>query len=124
MFFGLFGLVIFASIWPFTKPIVNLIDAWLLGLFITIFVKLFLLKAFRMHFHRAFYRENPNGANISGLTLKCWHIVVAGGMLVPRLVQFLLAASNLCPFLSDDVRIFAYRFDITLTIYYFYVTRS
>jgi hypothetical protein len=122
MFFALFGIVIFASIWPFTKPIANLLYAWLLGLFITIFVKVFLMKVFRMHFHRAFYRENPNGANISGLMLECWHIGVAGGVLVSRLVQFLLAAAFWIgridvPFLSDDVRIFGYRFDITPSNY-------
>jgi hypothetical protein len=54
--------------------------------------KLFLMKAFRMHFRRAFHRENPNGANISGLVLEYWHIGVVGGVLVPRLLQFLLAA--------------------------------
>jgi hypothetical protein len=108
----------FASIWPFTKSIANLLYAWLLGLFITIFVKVFLTKAFRMHFHRVFYRENPNGVNISGLMLECWHIGVAGGLTRTILIgRRLLDWLHRCPFLSDDVRIFDYRFDITPSNY-------
>jgi hypothetical protein len=121
-FFIFFGLIIFLSVWPYTRSYLLTVYAWLLGVFITIFLKTVLMMIFRIRHHRALYRISQSSANITGLLLECWHIGVAPGFLINRLVQFLLASALWIgridvPFLSDDVCLFGYHFDNIPTHY-------
>jgi hypothetical protein len=110
---------LFLVLWPFTRDLVVLAAAWILGLVITILLKSISLKLVRRNFFSAFYRMKPSGANRSTLAFECWQIGLGGGVLLSRLIQFILASffyigRIYVPFLSDHVHFpfVGFRFDM------------
>jgi len=115
-FFLLIGIILFLSVWPYSQDKMALLYAWMMGVFLTMFLKTILTQIFRTRQFSAFYRKNQTAANITGLLLECWHIGVAPGFLISRITQFLLASALWIgrldvPFLSDDVNLFGFQFD-------------
>jgi hypothetical protein len=99
-----------------------LLVAWLLGLVITIVLKQTLVRSCRKRNYAGFYRTNPRAANLTSLALECWFIGLGGGVLIGRLISFLLAACFFIgridvPFLSTDVALFGYAFDYVPTCF-------
>lgn len=120
LFFALFGLVLFLFIWEFSKGFMTLLVAWVLGLVITVVLKMIIVKNCRKRQYAGLFRTKPVGANLAVLALECWFIGMGGGVLVGRLVQFILAACFFVgrtdiPFLSKDVALFGYAFDYVPT---------
>lgn len=88
------------------------------GLGITIGIKYVIEVFWRHRFYAGFYRTNPKKANITQLGLETWYIGLGGGVLVSRFCQFILAACFYVgrtdvPFLSADVSMFGYIFDVS-----------
>jgi len=122
LFFVLIALFIFLIMWPVTWPFMKLMFAWLLGLVITILLKTIAIKLCRANFYQAFYRRRPAAANFANLALECWYIGLGGGVLVARFSQFILASVFWIgridvPYLSPDVNIAGYGFDLVPTNY-------
>jgi len=116
LFYIFFGGLVFLCIWPVSRQGMIRFLAWFTALMITITLKYLLTTFFRKKFYSAFYRRKPKAGNISALAMECWHIGLGGGVLIGRLVQFLLASAFWIgridvSFLCDDVHIFGYRFD-------------
>lgn len=65
---------IFIFVWPITQEIAVFLLAWLLGLGITIGLKMILTMACHTVQYRAFYRIRPRSARMSALALECWFI--------------------------------------------------
>ena len=63
--------LLFLILWPFTRDLIVLAAAWILGLFITILLKTITLKLMRRNCFSAFYRMKPSGANRSTLAFEC-----------------------------------------------------
>ncbi len=74
--------LLFLILWPFTRDLVVLAAAWILGLFLTILLKTISLKLVRKNFFSAFYRMKPSGANRSTLAFECWQIGLGGTLLI------------------------------------------
>jgi len=120
IFFALVGIIVFLCVWPFTQDSAFSLIAWGLGITVTILLKVFLTKACRARYYRAFYRTNPANANLSTLALECWFLGLGGGVLLGRFTQFILGAAfwvgrTDVPFLSEDVNIAGYAFDYVPT---------
>ncbi|KAL7565524.1 hypothetical protein ACA910_003805 [Epithemia clementina (nom. ined.)] len=116
------GLFIFLFLWPYTKEFMVSLTAWILGLGVTILLRMVLTGACRKAQYRAYYRIKPAGARITSLALECWYIGVAVSILIARISQFVAAAVFWvgridAPYLSEDVVLFGYGFDMVPSHY-------
>lgn len=82
---ALWYIVIFACIfiflWPLTRNGAMYLLAWLLGLGVTIGLKMILTMTCRTAQYRALFRIRPRGARLASLALECWFIGLGGGVL-------------------------------------------
>lgn len=122
LFLTFFGGIIFLFLWNPTNQFMMSVLAWGLGLTITMTVKTVLVKICRKAQYQSFYRKRPRSANLVSLAMECWTLGVAGGALVGRLTQFLLASAFWIGridvnYLDDDVNLLGYRFDTVPTHY-------
>lgn len=82
----------------------------------TLTVKTVLVMTCRRAQYVAFYRSRPRAANFMSLAMESWMLGLAGGTLISRLTQFLLASAFWIGridvnYLDDDVNLLGYRFD-------------
>eukprot|EP00547_Thalassionema_nitzschioides_P006700 CAMPEP_0194218658 /NCGR_PEP_ID=MMETSP0156-20130528/24313_1 /TAXON_ID=33649 /ORGANISM="Thalassionema nitzschioides, Strain L26-B" /LENGTH=1129 /DNA_ID=CAMNT_0038948105 /DNA_START=84 /DNA_END=3473 /DNA_ORIENTATION=- len=116
LFFFIFAGLLFLVAWEPTRPAMIAVIGWGLGLTITVVLKMLITGCFRSRNHKGLYRTRPGAANLSSLALECWHLGLAGGVLLGRLTQFLLAMAFWIGridsvLLSDEVDMLGYRFD-------------
>lgn len=116
LFFFIFAGLLFLVAWNPTRPFMISVIGWGLGLTITVVLKMVITGCFRSRNHKGLYRSKPGAANLSSVALECWHLGLAGGVLIGRLTQFLLAMAFWIGridsvFLSDEVDMLGYRFD-------------
>lgn len=87
--FVIFGMLCFE---PFLPAVLQIIAA-IIGIGITILVKMLFLMLARRKFHkRAFYRENPFAANVIAVVLESWSLGITTLYVAKRMI-FLLGAS-------------------------------
>ena len=87
--FVIFGMLCFE---PFLPAVLQIIAA-IIGISITILVKMLFLMLARRKFHkRAFYRENPFAANVIAVVLESWSLGITTLYVAKRMI-FLLGAS-------------------------------
>lgn len=72
---------IFIFVWPVTREGSLFLTAWLLGLGVTIGLKMVLTTLCQKAQYRSFFRIRPRGARLSALALECWFIGLGGGVL-------------------------------------------
>lgn len=118
--FLLVALIIFLFLWEPTKDFMTTLLAWFIGLMITIGLKMVMMIAARSNVNIALYRAKPRSANIWALAMECWNIGLGGGVVLGRLVQFLLASAIWVgridvTFLDENVSFMGYGFDYTPT---------
>lgn len=75
------ALIIYLYVWPVTRDFVIILTAWLLGLGVTIGLKMVLTGICQKAQYRAFFRIRPRAARISSLALECWFIGLGGSVL-------------------------------------------
>ena len=73
--------VIFIFVWPITRDGAMYLLAWLLGLGVTIGLKVIMTMICQQAQYRALFRIRPKGARLSALALECWFIGLGGGVL-------------------------------------------
>ena len=73
--------VVFIFVWPITRDGAKYFTAWLLGLCVTIGLKIVLTAMCRSAQYRSFFRIRPRGARLASLALECWFIGLGGGVL-------------------------------------------
>lgn len=102
--FIIFGILCFE---PFAPAFIQIFAA-MLGIGITIVLKIIFLSFARRRFHqRAYYRSSPSGANIIGCILEAWSLGISTLYILKRMV-FLLSAAFIfvgridIPFLGED----------------------
>ena len=122
LFLLFFGGIIYLFLWNPTQRLMMSILVWVLGLTITMTVRTITVKICRKVQHAAFYRKRPQAANLFSLAMESWTLGIAGGALIGRLSQFLLASAFWigridAKYLDDDVNLFGYRFDYVPTHY-------
>ncbi len=122
LFFFFFGGIVYLFLWNPTRRIMMSILSWGLGLVITMTIKTVTVKICRKVHYASFYRKRPKAANLFSLAMESWTLGVAGGALIGRLTQFLLASAFWigridAKYLDDDVNLFGYRFDSVPTHY-------
>jgi len=116
LFLLFFGGLVFLFLWPVTSYYMALIAAWFIGLMVTISLKILLMALCRKAFFSAMFRTQVRSANFSALAMEAWNLALAGGSVLSRLSQFLLASAFWlgrvdCFLLDQDVNMFGYRFD-------------
>lgn len=116
LFLCFFGGIIYLFQWNVSQRFMLSVLAWLLALLITLTVKTLIVKLIRRVQYKSFYRKRPRSANLVSLAMESWTLGLAGGVLIGRLTQFLLASAFWIgridtKFLDDDVNMMGYRFD-------------
>ena len=116
LFLLFFGGIVFLFLWPVTSYYMALFAAWFIGLMVTMTLKIILMAICRKAFYKAMFRTHVRSANISALVMEAWNLALAGGSVLSRLSQFLLASAFWlgrvdCLLLDQDVNMFGYRFD-------------
>lgn len=71
--------VVFIFVWPITRDGALWLTAWLLGLCVTIALKVVLTRLCRTAQYRAFFRIRPRGARLASLAFETWFIGLGGG---------------------------------------------
>lgn len=85
--------VVFIVVWPTTRPLVVNIAAQVLGIVITILVKVvFCFLAMRTAYS-GFYRTKPMFANVFNVALECWSLALTLAFVAGRLAKFLVITS-------------------------------
>lgn len=69
-----------------------ILTAGLIGLGVTIGIKVLVTKGCRRVQYRNYYRIKPAAARLSSLALECWYIGLAVSVVIARIGQFLGAA--------------------------------
>ena len=75
------GAIIFLYVWPVTQQGVVYFTAWLLGLGVTIGLKMAMTMICQKVQYRAFFRIRPRAARVSSLALECWFIGLGSSVL-------------------------------------------
>ena len=89
---------------PFLPAVLQIIAA-IIGISITVFVKMLFLILARRKFHkRAFYRDNPWAANVIAVLLESWSLGITTLYVAKRMI-FLLGASFIFVGKSQLVRV-------------------
>ena len=76
--------IIFFYVWPVTQDGFVYLTAWLLGLGVTILLKMIITMICQKVQYRAFFRIRPKAARVSSLALECWFIGLGGSVLYVR----------------------------------------
>ena len=101
--------------------IMILLVAWGLGLLLTILLKAIMTKICQRNFYAGLYRTVPNRANLSTLALECLvhrsrrRRFGRTNYIIPSGAAILFVGRTDVPFLSNDVSLFGFTFDIVPT---------
>jgi len=104
----LVGGVVFLAFWHVSRPVVIIIIAQLIGITVTVLLRMLILMFLRRQYCAAYYRKQTWQDNFMNTVLECWNIGISSGFMLIRSCQlFLLTACYLgrldTPFLSSGV---------------------
>lgn len=85
--------ITFLLVWPTTRPFVVNIAAQVLGIVITILVKIILCFLAMRTAYAGFYRTKPMFANIFCFALECWNLALTLALVAGRLGKFIVLTS-------------------------------
>mmetsp|Transcript_35094 Transcript_35094/g.85006 ORF Transcript_35094/g.85006 Transcript_35094/m.85006 type:complete len:224 (+) Transcript_35094:3020-3691(+) len=85
--------ITFLLVWPITRPIVVEIAAQVLGIAITVAVKVVLCFLAMRTAYSGFYRTKPMFANVFNVALECWALALSLAFVAGRLAKFLVITS-------------------------------
>lgn len=82
---------IFVCVWQITQPTMIRVLATIIGVIITILLKMIIVISFsRSHFAGFYRKRNPAVGNIINLLLECWNIGVTTGYVLVRVIKILI----------------------------------
>ena len=82
--------VVFLAVWHITRSVVRTILAQLLGIGVTMLLKIFVLMFFRKQCSAAYYRKQTWQANFITTILECWNIGISNGFMLIRTCELFL----------------------------------
>jgi len=83
--------VVFLLVWQATRSIVTRIFSLVIGVAVTVALKMLLVKIFGKFTYTGFYRKRPLTANLFSLALECWHLGITSLSVVIRLVKLIVS---------------------------------
>jgi len=89
----LIGSIVFLSVWQLTASFMWGLYARILGLLISVSLKLLLLLFLRSAYYSAFYRKKPAEANLVMVILESWGIALTTGFMLGRSLMLILSTT-------------------------------
>ncbi len=87
---AVFGCVLFLLIWSQTAKVATTVVATLIGILVTIILRVILVQCYFTKTFKGFYRTQPASANFMGILLESWNIALSAGEIVSRAIKLLL----------------------------------
>ena len=87
--FLIVGIVVFLVVWEPTRPIVQLIVAQVIGILVTVLLKLLILMCLRKLLFKGMFRVHPASSNVMMLVLEVWSMGLTIGTMLARLIKLI-----------------------------------
>jgi hypothetical protein len=102
------SLVAFGFAWETTRDFLLIFLAQIIGILVTLLIKIVAMQLLRRTWYGGFYRKHPAGANIFMVFIECWNIALSSGYILARSLKFIILsilyiARVDTPFLSHGV---------------------
>jgi len=91
--FFIFGTVVFLAVYQLTRPYFIKVLAQLIGILVTVGIKVIILTSMRKILFRGFYRKSPAFANCMMVCMECWNLALTILSMVQRLVKLMLVTA-------------------------------
>jgi len=85
--------ITFLLVWPTSRPIVVEIATQVIGIVITVVVKIVVCFLAMRTAYSGFYRTKPMFANVFNVALECWALALTLALVAGRLAKFLVITS-------------------------------
>jgi hypothetical protein len=102
------SLIAFGFAWKSTREIMLTFLAQIMGVVVTIVIKIIAMQILRRTWYGGFYRRHPGGANIFMVLVECWNLALSSGYILARSIKFILLSILYIsrvdtPFLAEGV---------------------
>jgi hypothetical protein len=102
------SVVAFGFAWETTRDIMLTFLAQVMGIVVTITIKIVAMQILRRTWYGGFYRKRPGGANVFMVLVECWNLALSSGYILARSIKFILLSILYIsrvdtPFLADGV---------------------
>jgi len=88
--FFMVGTVVFLAVYQITRPYFIQVLAQLIGILVTVGVKVIILMSLRKILFKGFYRKSPAFANCMMVCMECWNLALTVLSMLQRLVKLML----------------------------------
>jgi hypothetical protein len=82
--------IVFGFVWESTREIFLLFLSQIIGIVVTIVIKVVLMQVLRRTWYGGFYRKRIAGANIFMVLVECWNLALSSGYILARSIKFIL----------------------------------
>lgn len=87
------GVAVFLIVWQTTRQIIGLILAQLIGVAVTITIKMVACWLFMKYSHRGYYRKKPMSSNFFSIAMECWYLGLTLAFMLSRFAKFLVCTA-------------------------------
>jgi len=84
------AVVVFLLVWHVSRDYLLTFTAQIIGILVTILIKIVVCTVFTKVTYAGFYRNYPAAANIFSFSLECWYLALTIGFVFSRLIKFLV----------------------------------
>lgn len=100
--------IAFGFVWDTTQSLFYQFLAQIIGIIVTIAIKIVLMQLLRRTWYGGFYRKHIAGANVFMVLIECWNLALSSGYILARSIKFiflsiLYIARVDTPFLAEGV---------------------